>query len=301
MLGIGLGLCAALSWGVADFVGGVQARRLPVALLMLISQAVAFALVCCLVIALGLPSQNPTRLLASAAVGVLIVCTLFVFYRALAVGKMSIVAPVSATGAALPVIVGIVSGERPSPLQVAGIAAAVVGVVLASRQDGPEHERVAARESFGLALLSACGAGTVLVLMHHAAAAGVMWTLVVSRASLVLTLVVMVAVRPGLARRREGGREVPVLETLGGPGGRARVLVPTLATLAGLGLLDVAGAGFYAAASRHGLLSITAVAAALFPLATVGLARAVLGERVARVQELGIGVALAGVVMLAAG
>jgi drug/metabolite transporter (DMT)-like permease len=71
--------------------------------------------------------------------------------------------------------------------------------------------------------------------------------------------------------------------------------------LVAIGILDLCANGLYALATRHGLLSLVAVAASLYPLATVALARVVLGERVRRLQELGIAAALAGVAMIAAG
>jgi drug/metabolite transporter (DMT)-like permease len=205
------------------------------------------------------------------------------FYRALAIGTMSIVAPISATGAAVPVLVGVAGGERPGALQVVGIAAAVVGVVLASREQGtdrgPEGPRAPVGTSVGLALVAALGIGAFLTGIDAASDASVPWALLTAR---------MVSVAAtGLA----------VLAT--------RAPVPTassrLAPLAVTGLLDSGANLLYALGTTEGLLSVVAVLGSLYPVTTVLLARGVLGERVHRVQEAGIVAALAGVALIAAG
>jgi drug/metabolite transporter (DMT)-like permease len=205
----------------------------------------------------------------------------------LSIGTMSIVAPISATGAVVPVIVGIAQGERPAALQLAGIAAAIVGVVLASREDDAalRHEgRAPSRMSILLALVAAAGFGTFFVGLRSSARADVIWALLAARlAGVVLLAAALVA---ALAKTQSR----PEL-----PAPRA------LAALAVVGLLDLSANGLYAVATRHGLLSVVAVASSLYPLGTVILARLLLGERVRRVQEVGILAALTGVVLIAAG
>jgi drug/metabolite transporter (DMT)-like permease len=280
VLGLALALSSSLCWGVADFIGGVQARRVPLLRVMLVSQGAGLACVVALLAARGVGPPHLTRLLPAAAAGIAGIAALTAFYRALSIGTMSIVAPISATGVAVPVIVGVAGGDRPALLQVLGILTAVVGVVLASReQDAGLHQRQIARASIGLALVAALGFGSFFVGIRASARADVLWTLLAARSAGVLALLVVAAVRGGLR----------------GPGGR-----PLLA-LVTMGLLDLGANGLYAIASRHGLLSVVAVAASLYPLATVVLARALLGEQVRRVQELGIGAALLGIVMIAAG
>ncbi len=222
------------------------------------------------------------RLLPAAGGGLAGILALAAFYRGLAIGTMSIVAPVSATGVAVPVLAGVAGGERPGPLQIVGILGAVIGVVLASREGGDDHAPAGARTgaSIGLALIGALGFGWFFVGLRASARADVWWALVASRTAGVTVLAAAALAVPGLVRG----------------GGRVR-----LAPLLAMGVLDLAANGLYAVATRHGLLSIVAVAASLYPLATVLLARAVLGERVRRVQEAGIFAAIAGVALIAAG
>jgi drug/metabolite transporter (DMT)-like permease len=201
------------------------------------------------------------------------------FYRALSIGTMSIVAPVSATGAVLPVIAGIASGDRPSALQLTGIGAAIVGVVLASREahedEGSAH---AARLSIGLALVAALGFGSFLTLIESAAQASVPWALLVAR---VTSVSVVAAAALALRPRPPGRADLPALALVG--------------------VLDLGANGLYAAATTEGLLSIVGVLGSLYPVTTVVLARAVLGERLRRVQDMGIALTLCGVALIAAG
>ncbi len=281
MLGIALGLSSSLSWGVSDFIGGIQARRLPLLRVMLISQSVGFAAVILVVAVRGQGPPGSERLLAAAAGGLAGVVGLTALYRALAIGTMSIVAPIAATGVCVPVIVGIAGGERPGAIRLLGIVAAILGVVLASREpgEGPAFGSGHARSSVLLALLAALGFGAMAVGLRAGARGDVLWTLFAARAAGVTALVVaFIALRPP-------------------PAGRPVNLTPLLA----MGFLDVSAIGLYALATRHGLLSVVSVAASLYPLVTVLLARSVLGERVHRVQELGIVAALAGVALIAAG
>ncbi len=221
------------------------------------------------------------QLLPAVGGGVAGVIALTAFYRALAIGTMSIVAPISASAVAVPVIVGIAGGDHPAGLQVAGILAAVLGVVLASRED----DQALARTSR-------------LAHEHPARSAG--------RARVRHVLRRVAGERA--PRRRVGAvrpARAPAVAMLTGaaialrpPGLREIGRAPSLIVM---GVLDLSANGLYAIATRHGLLSVVAVASSLYPLATVLLARIVLGERVRRIQEVGIVAALAGVALIAAG
>lgn len=280
MLGLGLGLTSSLCWGVSDFIGGLSARRLPLLFVMVSSQAVGLAVVIGVVAIRGTGAPGLVRLLPAVGGGLAGIAALTSFYRALAIGTMSVVAPIAATGVSVPVVVGIARGDHPAASQLIGIVIAVIGVVLASREHGPGIEdRGASRASVALALLAAAGFGCYFVGVQSSARADPMWALLASRVAGVALLLVVAAVQGGIAVARPG----------------------RLWPLALMGVLDVSATGFYAVATRHGLLSVVSVAASLYPLATVLLARVVLGERVRRVQELGIAAALAGVVLMAAG
>ena len=281
MLAIALGLGSSLFWGLADFGGGLQSRRFPVIAVLLVSQAVGLAGIAAIVALSGEPAPSLGDLWPAAAGGAGGLLALSAFYRALAIGTMSIVAPISATGSAVPVIVGLASGEHPGAVQLAGIAAAAVGVVLASREadHGDDARARAGRASIGLALVAALGFGGFFVGMDRAADADILWALFAARIAGNLALLGFVLVV------------------------RPRFDVPLAAppSLAAVGALDLAANGLYAWGTTEGLLSVVAVLGSLYPVATVLLARGVLGERIRRVQGVGVVTALAGVVLISAG
>jgi drug/metabolite transporter (DMT)-like permease len=276
---IALALGSSLSWGVSDFVAGLQARKVPLLRVLLISQGLGLSCVIVILVVRGTGPPAFAHVWPAIAAGLAGTAALAAFYRALAVGSMSIVAPISATGVVVPVAVGIAGGDRPAAIQLAGIVAASVGVVLASRERSGETDRRMSRATVGLSLIAAIGFGSFFVGLRSAARADVLWALFASRGAGVTALIVaMLIVRP------------PRLPDRG-------ALLP----LAVVAALDLGANGLYAIATRHGLLSEVAVASSLYPLATVVLARLVLGERVRRVQELGIAAAVVGIAMIAAG
>ncbi len=280
MLAVALGLGSSLCWGLADFLGGVQARRVPLAAVMLVSQAVGLLVVVGVVVAVGDAPPAGNALLYAALGGAAGVLALSAFYHALAIGTMSVVAPISATGAAVPVLVGLAAGDRPSAFQLAGIAAVVVGVVLASREAHEDLARAsAARASVLLALVAALGFGTFFVGLDAATDESVAWAMVAARsAGFGLLAVGLLALRPRLA-----------------------ITPADVPALALVGALDVSANGLIALATTEGLLSVVSVLGSLYPVTTVLLAWAVLHERVRRVQAVGIVVALGGVVLIAGG
>lgn len=285
MLALVLALGASLCWGVSDFVGGLQSRQRHVLMVLLISQGASLAGLVVVLAARGQAPADVVRLLPAVAAGLAGVAALTAFYRALAIGKMSIVAPISATGVCIPIIVGIAGGERPAAIQLVGIIAASAGVVLATREAHEEETSAAAsRASIVLALVAAVGFGLFTVGIRSSARSDVLWTLFGERAAGVLAIGVAV-----IALRRGDRRDLAF-----GP-------VRTMGPVVLIGALDLVGVGLYALAGTHGLLSIVAVAASLYPLVTVLLARTVLGERVQRIQEVGIAAAIVGVAMIAGG
>ncbi len=246
-----------------------------------VSQTAGWVPLLALIALTDAPVPPLTAALEAAAGGLAGLIALGAFYRGLSVGTMSIVAPISATGAALPVVVGLVGGDRPGGLRLLGVAAAIVGVVLASRESGSGAPgRAPARQQVALALAAALGFGMFFVGVGRAAPHGVLWSLVCARTPGVLLLSVLLLARSvspaGLSRRRLG-----------------------LVVLAGL--LDVSANGLYAAAATVGLLSVVAVLGSLYPVVTVLLARTLLAERVRRAQEAGVVLVLAGVGLIATG
>jgi len=164
--GLALALASSLCWGVSDFVGGLQSRRRALLKVMFVSQAVGLLFLGVLLAARGQGPPPLRHLLPAIGGGLAGLIALTGFYRGLSIGTMSIVAPISATGSAVPVVVGIAQGERPGAVQIVGIVAALIGIVLASREHGPGTDRpsaAAARASIGLALVAAVGFGLFFV------------------------------------------------------------------------------------------------------------------------------------------
>jgi drug/metabolite transporter (DMT)-like permease len=282
MLAAVLALASSLSWGLSDFLGGFQSRRHPLLAVMVLSQGFAFALVVVAIAAGAATEHDTAATLWAAGSGAIGVIALTSFYRALAIGTMSIVAPLSATGAAVPVLVGLASGERPAAIQLIGIVLAMIGVMLAGREAGEPDAaaRRTARASVALALLAAVGFGTFFVGIDQAEqSADVAWVLLAARGPETLLLVVVFALNRTRVPREPA----------------------TLAALAAIGFFDLLANFFFVLATGRGLLSVVGVLGALYPAVTVLLARGVLGERLTRTQDAGVLVTLAGVLAMAAG
>jgi drug/metabolite transporter (DMT)-like permease len=281
LVAVGLALAASACWGVADFTAGLLSRRLSALLILLGQQTVGIVVVGAVVVATTEGPPNARAVVVSLLAGVSGAVALACFYRALAVGTMSVVAPISASGATLPVVVGAATGDRPSALQAAGLAVTMVGVLLASRElaEG-EEARGAARTSVLLALAAALGFGAFFALSDSAADESVLWLLLLGRAiSAVLLAAAIVAVRerPERPTRADAG------------------------TIAAIGVLDLAATALYAVANTEGLLSVVAVVGSLYPVTTVLLARFVLHERLRASQAAGVLLAFTGVAAVAGG
>jgi drug/metabolite transporter (DMT)-like permease len=278
---VSLGFGAALCWGLADFLGGLLARRIALALVLLVSQLTAVAAIALVVVAAEVDAPSAADVAPAAIAGLCQLAAIAALYRALAIGTMSIISPVSASGAAaLPVIVGLASGERPAALQLAGMAAALVGVVLACRTPATAGSGGIPRQALVLAAVSALGFGGFYVGMDAAVAdANPFWALLTARVTAGIALAaILLSIRPAL--------------------GSADGRLPALALI---GLLDIGANACFTLGTNTGLLSIVSVLASLYPVATVVLARAVLGERLVAAQAAGVAIALGGVALIAGG
>jgi drug/metabolite transporter (DMT)-like permease len=276
MSAIVLALGASLSWGFADFFGPLKGRAFGALRVLVYVQLGGLFVITVIVAIRGRGPEDAEALLAipAAISGTL---GLYAYYRGMAVGAMSIVAPIAGVSAIVPVIFGIVTGDRPSTWQLLGIVCALAGVFLASREPGRAGSRLAA--GVGLALLAALGFGGYFPPMHAAGNADFWWAALIFRVTSTSVILLAVAVtRPALA--------IPPIQ------------VPVLALI---GIGDMLGNLLFAAASASGLVSVTSVLASLYPIVTVVLARIVLKERVARSQEGGVGLTLAGVALISAG
>jgi drug/metabolite transporter (DMT)-like permease len=282
MLAIALALGSSMVWGLADFLGGLKSRTFPVPVVLAIMYFASLVVMGIVVAARGEGPPDLEAVAAGLGAGLFGIVALMAFYRALAIGTMSIVAPVASTGVGLPVLVGLATGDQPGLLRSLGLAAAVVGVVLASREEaGGSADPRLQRQSVLLAIVAGLGFGMYFVLAEIASRGDVGWALLLSRSSSTPFVVAF-----ALLALRRGGRR---------PRGRE------LAILAAIGLLDLGANVLYNTSTTLGELSTVAVASSLYPVTTVLLAAALLGERVRGVQRTGVVIALCGVVLIAAG
>jgi drug/metabolite transporter (DMT)-like permease len=296
-----LALAASALWGTSDFGGGLISRKLHPSAAVLISQALALAGLVALLPFLRVPIGG--YMFTGAVAGVLATLSLAAFYRAMADAPISLVAPITAAGTAIPVVVGIARGEHLGPLQLAGIAVTLVGIVLATgpefrsgavptqgddppnppgtaptRRDDPPNPRALRQQAIGYAVAASIGFGAAYTLLALAAGTSVYGTLLSQRIGGLLVLGPIV-LRAGILRE-------------------VRLTAKRLGALALIGGCDITANGSYAFAASHGDLSVAAVLASLYPVVTALLARGILAERLRPVQSIGVAAALGGVLLL---
>jgi drug/metabolite transporter (DMT)-like permease len=276
---IALGALVALAYGSGDFLGGISAKRVPTVAVLLVSQAFGLGAAVLLVVALRDAPPGAHIFLLSAAAGVVGVAALGLLFRGLAVGRMSIVAPLSAIGGGvLPVAWGLLRGERPSAVALAGVGLALVAAAVVGR--GAEHDpapAISPRLELALGAGAGMGFGVVFILLAESSSGSGMWPVLIARCASV-PLLAIVAVVLGIS---------------------PRVARTDLAPVAGAGLFDVAANALVVLAVRRGLLSLVAPIASLYPATTVVLARVVLHERIGRQRAGGLAVGLVGLVLIA--
>lgn len=288
-----LALAAAASWGASDFLGGLAGRRAREDVSVSVSMAshvvglIGLTIIAAIV---GGSGMDARALAFSAGAGVGGAVGVALLYRGLAIGKMGVVAPITGAGAAaLPVVVGVASGEAPTPVAWVGVLIAVVAIVLVSREPTPVHDgagppedgafRGLATPGIKEAIGSGLGFGTIFVLLDRTPEVAGLWPLVPMK----VTSIVLLA-----------GFGIATTRSLVPP----RIVWPLIV---GTGLLDNAANVAYLLATRRGLLALVAVLSSMYPVITVVLARFVLDERLARHQLLGLGLAGAAVVLIGAG
>ncbi|MGW6571632.1 EamA family transporter [Streptomyces sp. NPDC054945] len=282
-------LATAVLWGLADFGGGLLTRRIPALTVVVVSQIVAVVVLGAVVLGTGAWREAGPQLWFAVGAGLVGPIAMLSFYKALALGPMGVVSPLGSLGVVVPVTAGLILGERPGLGQFAGIAVAVVGIVLAG---GPELRGAPVqRQAVVLTLVAAFGFGAVMALISQASTTvtGLFLALFVQR-------VTNVAVG-GAALWTQTRRGIPALPA----GADPKLLWGLLPALAFVGLADVAANGTYSVAAQNGPVTMAAVLSSLYPVITALAAFAVLKERLRTVQAAGAGLALAGTVLLAAG
>jgi drug/metabolite transporter (DMT)-like permease len=199
------------------------------------------------------------------------------FYKAAQLGPIAVAAPIGATGATVPIVWGLAHGDTLTAFQAAGMLLALSGCVLAARRSsGPTDAYPDPRASVLWACLSAVSFGTFLTALPAASEHGRAWAIFDARIALLIIIVVW------------AGRELRGL--------RLDRRTPLLTVP---GLLLLTGTLLYVLAADRGQLSLVSVLSSVAPVYTVGLSVALLGERPARVQTVGVAAALVGVVLIA--
>jgi drug/metabolite transporter (DMT)-like permease len=274
VIALSLSLAACLGWGLADFLGGLESRRLPTITVLMFSNLFGLALIGAIVGLRGSSLPPPAAIRWAVAAGIAAIAAMFLLYKGLSRGKMAIVAPISATGVILPIAAGLAFGESLTGFQSLGIAAALAGSILAAR--GAKGGGGSGEAGVVFAAGAALATGIFFVLMDRASDADPYWASLLMRTSFgVFLLPILLAARPSF---RVGRVHLPGLITLGA--------VDCLASVA------------FAVATTVGLLSIVAVFSSLYPVVTVMFSMLILRERPGRVQLIGVALALAGVGMV---
>jgi drug/metabolite transporter (DMT)-like permease len=274
-----LALGAAVSYGVSDFTGGLLSRTTRVFVVVLLSQIVSSALLLG-VVPFWEADVSGSAIGWGAAAGLAGVSGASLLYRGLAIGRMSVVAPITGVlGAGVPVVVGLAAGERPGPMALAGAGLGLLAVVLISRApdpavDAPPDSPRGIAEALGAGL----GFGLFFVLLERSPVDSGLWPLVGTRISMIVLVGGIVAL------------------------GRISVRIPAgmALPLVGLGFVNVLSDLLYLLATRRGLLSLVAVITSMYPATTVLLARLFLDERMAGQQLVGLAMGGVSVALIAA-
>ncbi len=276
-----LALLASFSWGTSDFLAGLESRRSTAWTVALGGQVVAALSLVVLLVALTPDRPTPGALVAPAVGGLVGGVGVVLGYRAFALADLSLVSPIIAGAALVPVLWGVATGERPGAVQVLGIACALLGMILISstgRRDAGEA-RSRARTGILMAILCAVAMGLFLVALSYGDKAAPLYTVTVARTTAALTLLVAAAAtRPTIRLRRRA-----------------------LPTLVVVGVLIAAANILFTSATAHGYLSVVGVLGWLNPAVTMAWAAAVLHERLRPLQWVAAGLVFAGIVCITVG
>jgi drug/metabolite transporter (DMT)-like permease len=269
-------LLAAAAYGVSDFVGGLASRRIPAITVLLASYPIGTVLMVAALPAYGGPISAST-LSWSLAGGVAGLVGVGLLYTALGQAPMNVISPVTAVmSAVVPIMGGVAQGERPHLLAWLGMLLGLVAVTLISRQPADHPHGPIGWKPLAMAVLAGVGFGAYFICLARTDDDSGMWPVVLSRTVAALLLVPLAAAAAGFVRMPR----------------------PVLGLAAMAGVLDAAANLAFLLASRHGLLSLSGVITALYPAGTVLLAVLILKERTGGVQRVGLGVAVAAVVLL---
>ena len=278
-----LAILSAALVGGADFLGGLASRTASALRVAALAQAAGLPLAFLLAVVVDADRVGAGDVAWALGSGISVAVGFACFYTAMGRGLISVVAPIAAvTGAAVPVFYSLARGERPGAVASAGIAIALVAVMIASIAPvAPEHAHLAITPDLvGLSILAGCFFGIFYVAFSIISEDAGLWPVALERTAATVTLA---AIAIALTR---GALVVP--SRLG------RVVLA-------IGVLEVAATVPLLLALQRGPVAIASVLASLYPVTTVLLAASVLRERMSRLQLAGVGLALFAVVLVSAG
>ena len=277
MLALGLGLSASVAWGGSDLVAGLAGRRLPLLTVLIGAQASGLALLIALLLVVGGRGPSAHAGLLAAGAGLAELAGYAALYKSLALGPMSVVAPISSIAAIVPVSVAVAGGQPIAAAAAVGIGLALIGAAAAcaERSNGERSGGPIVRGAVLAAVAALCFGAFFVAIDAATKQSSPTWAVVIDRLASVTALAVIAALtRPGLS-----------------------IAGADLRAVSAVGVLDGAANAMFAFALMHGLSSTVSVAGSLAPVTTVILAALLLKERLALLQTVGLMTVLAGVAL----
>ena len=274
---VALGLTSAVTWGAGDFGGGLLSRRLPLFGVVLTTQIVGMVVALVLFVVRGEPIPAAPDVGWAIAAGACGVVGMTSLYRGLAVGRMGVVAPTTGVvGAVIPVVAGFAIDGVPRTATIAGIALALVAVVLVTRAPGHGSDRPSGAR---WALLAGTAIGGFNISIGQLSGAGAFGPLVILRLVQAVVLVALIVAwrQPWRIGRQDVGR------------------------LGVVGVLDMAGNAAFIGAAQVGALAVASVLSSLYPVTTVMLAIVLLHEHVSRSHVVGIVLTAVAITLISVG
>jgi drug/metabolite transporter (DMT)-like permease len=270
---VGFALAASLSWGAGDFSGGVATRRAKVLSVVIAAHAIGLMMLIALALIWSEPFPSTLDIIWGSVAGLAGAVGVVAFYQSLSVGRMGIVAPITAMlSAAVPVLFGAFLEGLPGPLQLCGFVLALIAVGLISGL-GVVKGRP---KGLGLAFLAGLGFGSFFILISRVSHGAIFWPLAAARLASFLFLLAVILIRRQKVLPKKSVLPVVFLA----------------------GALDVAGNVFFVLATHAGRLDVAAILSSLYPAVTVLLASIILKERVTRIQTIGICIALVAIPLI---
>lgn len=271
-----LAVAAALTFGVADFLGGMATKRTPVLTVTAVSTTAAIVVAAALVVLM--PAQAVSAdLWWGAGAGIAGVIGIALLYWSLARGPVKVVAPLTAiVSAVLPFAAGLALGERPGSAALVGAVLAIIAIPLVTGSRRADQQPID-RTTATAAALSGVGFAAFFILIAQPAETAGMWPLLAAKIAALAVVTPFALVRDGRPR---------------GVGVRTALWA---------GSLDMVANVFFVLAVRSGLLSLVTVVTSVYPAVTLFLAKLVLGEQLTGQQRAGVATTLTGLVLIAAG